>query len=1033
MVELNEQMRDLNLVNEDAYTSEPIIVEGEEEEKKPLLKRITADIGGGLKEAIPQVGFGAQEAINETIDAGEDLANWLTKNKYDFEVDYRLPEGPEPTTVTGGLVRTMSQFLTGFAGSGALMPIKIGTKLKKYGIFGKRGKEKVLSAKEYIQSAISAGIVFDPHEETFWNFLKQKVKPDHPKLYTSVINYMAVDPSDSKLEGRLKNVMTDVMFTTLLGAPIAGGLFKYINWKKKQQKAQATLDEYNETFQTIGLAGGKSIDDPNLIKKYSNKKQDKILKSTKFSEVQNVGHKWIGSAKKKIQSGEAKLEHVPTLEETLYGIKYHQKGSRYSDIIEEKHRRPIKGFQRKAVHKWWYENSLGYVSKENNDYLSHLLAQSPKNLKNALVNPNQKGHVLFGKDNIGFARESLVFEKGKQADFNLKTWEDILAIKGIDAYKPWIPGIPIDLNKLPQFLKDKYINVKGAHTIKKKVYDARSLEFDASGKPVNVEKDPFALISSKGHMKEAKLHGEESDYFVSVKFIGADGKLHDGGVFGTPKFIEEVKNIKVRETLPPKEFKLRSRKERLEEDPLSSQRIKLIGKYSDELDLDEIKQLQISKGRVIPDNVIQDKIKKLWAALPDYTTVRGAKNWKRTREAILIGLQYEGLLRPQEALSLKFSNIRIEPRPKPIKLGQPGEGVLSQEVEKIVVVDVFQSKTGKWKKVDWLSPELQKKLWKYKKDNQYSTIRYWQGKGPRPAKGRAYEYLFPPTNTKKGQPMTQAGYTKILKKVFEDTEYANVSPYWLRRSGATNLREKLRASEGMFLSEGDIEKFISTRLGHKTPKVSRLYLANTRDEFNIAYGELLDQENIILKDITGKGKRSTQREQDLSVDKEMEEIHSDPSVTKEVRKEIDLKEGRGEKITEDTVKPGMREKKESLFSQKRRAEEQLPIISKALRNLEESQTTEPITSSNYPREKRAVVFTDPVDKNIKYTISPNTVWRDIDNNIWMISPEGKILFKEVVSSTRAWFMVKDLQIGVGKKLLKKLTGTEIQKLPKQFR
>ena len=95
-------------------TSEPIIVSEEPLKEKPLLKKITSDISTGVKEIPTQVAGGFVDAINETGNAIEDFAKYAGGEKYkDFELgDWETYE--EPKTVTGSLVRGVTQFVTGF-------------------------------------------------------------------------------------------------------------------------------------------------------------------------------------------------------------------------------------------------------------------------------------------------------------------------------------------------------------------------------------------------------------------------------------------------------------------------------------------------------------------------------------------------------------------------------------------------------------------------------------------------------------------------------------------------------------------------------------------------------------------------------------------------------------------------------------------------------------------------------------------------------------------------------------------------------
>jgi hypothetical protein len=94
-------------------------------------KSAAADVARGVIELPRQVVGGARDAIDATAQLGKWIGeNLLGAKESDFENDpaLNLPEVKQPTTTTGGVVRSVSQFLTGFAGAGKFTaPVKMGT------------------------------------------------------------------------------------------------------------------------------------------------------------------------------------------------------------------------------------------------------------------------------------------------------------------------------------------------------------------------------------------------------------------------------------------------------------------------------------------------------------------------------------------------------------------------------------------------------------------------------------------------------------------------------------------------------------------------------------------------------------------------------------------------------------------------------------------------------------------------------------------------------------------------------------------
>jgi len=170
------------------------------------------DIFHGAIETPIQAWGGFLEGIKEINDMGREFANWATdnvspivgggvivdsdgvrfasgdeiKNTETF-ARWLLPEIDEADSVTGGVVRSISQFLTGFMGAGKIKAIQ--------GI-----------SNPWVQAtargAVADFAVFDPHEDRLSDLIQES-----PALANPVNEFLAADPEDGAAEGRLKSMV----------------------------------------------------------------------------------------------------------------------------------------------------------------------------------------------------------------------------------------------------------------------------------------------------------------------------------------------------------------------------------------------------------------------------------------------------------------------------------------------------------------------------------------------------------------------------------------------------------------------------------------------------------------------------------------------------------------------------------------------------------------------------------------------------------------------------------------------------------
>ncbi len=155
---------------------------------------VVRDVGTGLAEVPTQVLGGARDAIVQTGKAIEAAGDWLREQSWfpsalnTGKVNVRLPEIGAAQSVTGDVVRSASQFLTGF------LPFMKATKAIGLTTVGIRGAAA---------GAATDFTVFDPHQKRLSNLVNELA----PALKNPVTEYLAADPADSEAEGRLKNTL----------------------------------------------------------------------------------------------------------------------------------------------------------------------------------------------------------------------------------------------------------------------------------------------------------------------------------------------------------------------------------------------------------------------------------------------------------------------------------------------------------------------------------------------------------------------------------------------------------------------------------------------------------------------------------------------------------------------------------------------------------------------------------------------------------------------------------------------------------
>ncbi len=209
--------------------------------------RVVKDLGQGIVETPRAVVKGIRDAYQSTLDIGSELGGWLEEHNLGGGViidqegvrfasgkqlaaadvvrpaDYDLPDIGAPKSVTGGIVKGVTQFLTGMKGAGKLLDVA--------------GIPKAAGAAGYSRAAVQGLIAnfaaFDPHQKRLSNLVQE-----FPALQNPVTEFLASDPSDNAAEGRIKNSLEGLG----LGL-VTDGFFKSMKMLREVSRARGMLDQ----------------------------------------------------------------------------------------------------------------------------------------------------------------------------------------------------------------------------------------------------------------------------------------------------------------------------------------------------------------------------------------------------------------------------------------------------------------------------------------------------------------------------------------------------------------------------------------------------------------------------------------------------------------------------------------------------------------------------------------------------------------------------------------------------------------------
>ncbi len=254
-------------------------------------KSVPLDVIRGAMELPTQAVGGGQDALQEIVDLAGEVGGF----KAPQVVPDSLKAGP-PKSVTGGLVRGISQFLLPFGAAG-----------KAVSLAGKGVKAVGLVDKGYQAGKLASGIIttakgmavdfaaFDGHQQRLSDLIEA-----YPVLSNPVTEYLKSDMKDSELEGRLKNLAEGAVPGHLLT-----GFVKAVKYLKLGQriagfaKTSGAIEKYGQQVlkEDFHALGDPTVDDVLFTRTVS--------KTAAATEKANPGALASGAAK---AAGEGPVE-----------------------------------------------------------------------------------------------------------------------------------------------------------------------------------------------------------------------------------------------------------------------------------------------------------------------------------------------------------------------------------------------------------------------------------------------------------------------------------------------------------------------------------------------------------------------------------------------------------------------------------------------------------------------------------------------------------------------------------------------------
>lgn len=177
--------------------------------------KVAADVAGGIIEAPRQALSGFLDA---TLNMAEFMESIIPLEGGEIPEESKWQIEDQPRTVTGSVVKGISQFMTGF--------------VPAFKAFKRLGKGAV-----YAAGAFADAFGFDPKEERLSDLIQSV-----PELQNPVTEYLQSDPEDSDAEGRFKNALEGLG----LGASF-DGVIRAIGFYKQRRIAKQVAEEVDPT------------------------------------------------------------------------------------------------------------------------------------------------------------------------------------------------------------------------------------------------------------------------------------------------------------------------------------------------------------------------------------------------------------------------------------------------------------------------------------------------------------------------------------------------------------------------------------------------------------------------------------------------------------------------------------------------------------------------------------------------------------------------------------------------------------------
>lgn len=235
---------------------------------------VAGDVAEGVAlEGPTQAVGGASDAIAEMTIAADELADWMNtivNTEIEFDIPFVpndrmidlnpttlirsiLPEIDEADTVTGGVIRSMAQFITGYATAGKA--------LKGAGLATGAASTAGKVGQVMVRGAIADATAFDPMEDNLANVLRDVAGMEDP-----VTEFMSASEDDSRAIGRIKKALEGAGLGLAADGFVAGlrGL-RAARQLRSTKGAQGYMAEQREQFGAITDRDFIALGDPSSV------------------------------------------------------------------------------------------------------------------------------------------------------------------------------------------------------------------------------------------------------------------------------------------------------------------------------------------------------------------------------------------------------------------------------------------------------------------------------------------------------------------------------------------------------------------------------------------------------------------------------------------------------------------------------------------------------------------------------------------------------------------------------------------------